>query len=644
MTLPTPNLDDRKFQDLVDEAKRMIPSLCPEWTNHNLSDPGVALIEIFAWMSEQVLYRLNQVPERMYVDFLNLVGVKPFAASAATARITFWLSAVPEEAVVVPAGTEVTTEGEDGVVFSTLRDLRIEQSRLVSALTATPEEVFTDVMAELAYDRDTVTCFPSAPVRPGDAFHIGFDSTLAGQLIEVTVTTAERGIGVDPADPPLVWEAWTGEFWAPCSIVVDTTGGLNRDGVVRMVLPSAHEALTQAGLRRHWLRVRLLEPRPEQAGYRSSPTLADIKVVSLGGSVMAEHANTAEAEFVGRSIGEPGQRFPLANRPILPRRPGEHVVVSHQGRPVIYREVDDFSHSGPDDHHVVWDAASGVLEFGPSIRYPDGSTVQHGAVPPFGSEISVPRYRWGGGEAGNVGAGTLTSLRNAVPYVDRVANLEPAKGGVDAESVDEVRERGPASLRAGQRAVTVSDFEQLTIESSPLVARALCLPPEETWGPVRVLVVPRCDLPPDMIGIDDFALTEDLFGTIRDHLDARRTLGSVVRVTTPFYQGVSVVTRVRTSTGRSPSLIRQRVLDALNRYLHPTLGGPNGRGWPFDVGLSATALAAMIGEIDGVGGIDEIALFEVDLRNDRRLGDSSEFVALDEGSLFLGRRHQVVVR
>jgi predicted phage baseplate assembly protein len=643
MTLPTPNLDDRKFQDLVDEAKRMIPSLCPEWTNHNLSDPGVALIEIFAWMSEQVLYRLNQVPERMYVDFLNLVGVKPFPASAATARITFWLSAVPEEAVVVPAGTEVTTE-DDGVVFTTLTDLRIEQSPLTSALTATPEEVFGDVMAELSYDRDTVTCFPSVPVRPGDAFHLGFEKSLAGQLIEMTITTAERGIGVDPADPPLVWEAWTGEVWAPCSIVADTTGGLNRDGVVRMVLPSAHEPLTQSGQRRHWMRVRLLEPRPDQAGYRSSPTLADLTVVSLGGSVMAEHANTVEQEFVGRSIGEPGQRFPLANRPILPRRPGEHLVVSHEGRHIIYSEVSDFSHSGPDDHHVVWDAAAGVLEFGPSIRYPDGSTVQHGTVPPFGAEIMVPRYRWGGGADGNVGAGTLTSMRNAVPYVDRVANLEAARGGVDAESVDEVRERGPASLRAGQRAVTINDFEQLTIEASPQVARALCLPPEEHWGPVRVLVVPRVDLAPDTVTIDDFALSEDLFGTIRDHLEARRTLGSVVRVTTPFYQGVSVVTRVRAATGRSTSLVRQRVLDALHRYLSPVVGGPTGRGWPFEVGLSSTALSAMIGEIDGVGGIDEIALFEVDLRNDRRLGDSSEFVALDEGSLFLGRRHQVVVR
>ena len=48
MTLPTPNLDDRNAQSLVDEAKQLIPTYCPEWTNHNVSDPGVALIELFA--------------------------------------------------------------------------------------------------------------------------------------------------------------------------------------------------------------------------------------------------------------------------------------------------------------------------------------------------------------------------------------------------------------------------------------------------------------------------------------------------------------------------------------------------------------------------------------------------------------------
>ena len=59
MTLPVPNLDDRRFQDLVDEAKRMVQQRCPEWTDHNVSDPGVTLIETFAWMTDQLVYRLE---------------------------------------------------------------------------------------------------------------------------------------------------------------------------------------------------------------------------------------------------------------------------------------------------------------------------------------------------------------------------------------------------------------------------------------------------------------------------------------------------------------------------------------------------------------------------------------------------------
>lgn len=645
MSLPVPNLDNRRFQDFVDEAKRMIPSLTPEWTNHNLSDPGVALIEIFAWMSEQVIYRLNQVPERLYVDFLNLVGVQPFPASAAKARLTFWLAATPAEPVLVPCGTEVATAGEgDPIIFATTEDLRIEQPTLVAALTATADERLRDVLAELRYDRDVVTCFPSTPVAPGDAFHLGFEESLAGQLIELTIETASRGIGVDPDNPPVIWEAWTGENWVACTLIADSTGGLNRNGLIRLVMPAEHEPLTQNGQRLHWLRVRLLESNQGQPTYQSSPTLAAVAVGSLGGSVMAEHAQSVGREFLGRSTGEPGQAFPLGNRPILPRREGEEVMVLHEGVATVYTEVSDFTRSGPHDAHVMWDPAQGVIHFGPSIRYPDGTTVQHGAVPPFGAEVSVQAYRWGGGTRGNVGAGTLVALRASVPYVDKVTNIEPARGGVDPETVDEVKQRGPATLRTGQRAVTIGDYEQLTLEASPQVARALCLPPEQVWDPVRVLVVPKVTLPPDATTLDDFALSPELFATIRDHLDARRTLGATVRVTTPYYQGVSVVARVRASTGRSPSLIRQRVVDAIYAYLSPIHGGPYRMGWPFSASVSSATLTAMVSELDGVAGVDELTLFELDLRNDRRLGDALDVINLDEGSLFLGRRHQVVVR
>ena len=74
--LPAPNLDDRRFQDLVDDAKRLVQQRCPEWTDHNVSDPGVTLIEAFAQMVDQLIYRLNRVPDLHYVKFLELIGVE----------------------------------------------------------------------------------------------------------------------------------------------------------------------------------------------------------------------------------------------------------------------------------------------------------------------------------------------------------------------------------------------------------------------------------------------------------------------------------------------------------------------------------------------------------------------------------------
>ena len=84
--LPAPNLDDRRFQDLVDDAKRLVQQRCPEWTDHNVSDPGVTLIETFAYMTDQLLYRLNRVPDRLYVKFLELIGVRLFPPTPARVR------------------------------------------------------------------------------------------------------------------------------------------------------------------------------------------------------------------------------------------------------------------------------------------------------------------------------------------------------------------------------------------------------------------------------------------------------------------------------------------------------------------------------------------------------------------------------
>src|SRR2546430_1426660 len=214
MSLPAPNLDDRRFQDIVDEAKRRITRYCPEWTDHNVSDPGVALIELFAWMTEMILYRVNQVPDRLYVKFLELVGIELFSASPARTDLLFTLAAPPADPVRIASGTQVGTErgeGEDQIVFMTDEDLLLVQPELGACLTRSAAR-YEDHTEELRVEGALVTCSPS--LRPGAALYLGFANSLAGNLVRLDITVA--GIdapGIAPRRPPRVWQSWDGADW-----------------------------------------------------------------------------------------------------------------------------------------------------------------------------------------------------------------------------------------------------------------------------------------------------------------------------------------------------------------------------------------------------------------------------------------------
>jgi len=84
MPLTLPNLDDRRYADLVEEARALIPTHAPEWTNHNPSDPGITLIELFAWLTEMQIYRLNRVTDDNIRTFLRLLNGKDWQPSGTT--------------------------------------------------------------------------------------------------------------------------------------------------------------------------------------------------------------------------------------------------------------------------------------------------------------------------------------------------------------------------------------------------------------------------------------------------------------------------------------------------------------------------------------------------------------------------------
>ena len=96
MSLPLPDLDDRSFDDLMKEVQSLIPIYNKEWTNFNPSDPGITLLELFAWLSEMVIYRTNQVTEENYRKFLELIGIELFTDESIASGISRGLESISE--------------------------------------------------------------------------------------------------------------------------------------------------------------------------------------------------------------------------------------------------------------------------------------------------------------------------------------------------------------------------------------------------------------------------------------------------------------------------------------------------------------------------------------------------------------------
>jgi hypothetical protein len=115
MPIKPPNLDDRRYADLVREARALIPQYTPEWTNLSDADPGMTLVQLFAWMTEMTIYRLNRVPDKTYVHFLNFIGEERRDARPALVPMTFAPSNKGHEVVELPPYTRCSTRQQSGV-------------------------------------------------------------------------------------------------------------------------------------------------------------------------------------------------------------------------------------------------------------------------------------------------------------------------------------------------------------------------------------------------------------------------------------------------------------------------------------------------------------------------------------------------
>lgn len=646
--LPAPNLDDRRFQELVDEAKRRVQQSCPEWTDHNVSDPGVTMIELFAWMTDQLVYRLNRVPERNYIKFLELIGVRMFPPTAARTEVTLWLSAPqPEpEPVRVARGTEVATvrtQSAEAVVFTTVDDLAIVPCHLAGlASSISAKEVrrhFQGLEAGKGFH-----CFDRPP-KVDDALLVGLSEAVPSCAVALRFSCAIEGVGVDPTRPPLLWEAWTTDGWAACEVDRDETGGLNRGGDVILHVPSGHAVSLIGRQRGGWLRCRIVEAEEHQPQYSASPEIKALSAFTVGGTIPAVNARIVAEEKLGLAEGVPGQSFELQHQPVVP---GDEPAVLEVAEPegwVDWRRVETFAHSGPADRHFLLDEAAGEVAFGPAVREPDGSLRQYGATPPKGAAVRLRSYFAGGGRRGNVARGALSILKSSIPFVARVENRGPASGGVDGEDIESVKVRGPILLRTRSRAVTAEDYEELAREAAPEVARVRCVSAGDgaDAGSVRLLVVPAAaDDEAGRMRFEDLVPADETLARIAAYLDERRVIGARVVVEPPVYQGLTVVARLFARPQVSAKRLQADAAAALYRYFHAISGGATGNGWPFGRPVQAGEVYSVLQRVRGVEMVNDARLYAADPITGRR-GEAVARLEIAPHSLVFSYQHQVKV-
>jgi predicted phage baseplate assembly protein len=625
MPLPAPTLDDRTFEDLVNEARRRIPLYTPEWTDHNLSDPGITLIELFSYLIDIMLYRMNRMPERHYIKFMELIGMMLREPEPARTEITFWLTKPQDYEITIPLGTEVSTtrtETEPAITFSTAEAFTIHVPKLRAVLSRrmaerkNADDYAEPDMKRLALGSENFRAFSTAPAV-GDAFYVGFEQDMSRHIIglDMELDTA-AGAGVDPTQPPYVWEVLSKvepTEWTPAELDVDKTKALNMNGVLSLHLPHMVQGRID-GKDAYWLRCRLIEVPPNIPKYRNSPVVRKLELGSWGCTMNATHSGLVIDELLGRSDGSPGQRFNISNTPVLSRIDGERILVRIDNKTAeLWTEVEDFGDSGPDDKHYAIDNNTGELRFGPALPQRDGSVKRYGAIPPRGAMIVMTRYRYGGGVAGNVQARQLNVLKSSIPYVDRVANRKLATGGLNSEDIEDAKQRVPGHIRTIDRAVTARDYEYLAVKAAPgFIQRIHCLqPPSVNTGQVQVLVVPRVQDLSGYIPPEELALPDSIRETIKAYLDERRMISTRLEVSQPAYFFVTTRVRVRISQYYKADGVKLAAEMRLYEYLNPVIGGADHKGWPFGRSLYVADVIAALQGLPGLEVIHSVELFPV---------------------------------
>src|SRR5438067_1454577 len=457
------------------------------------------------------------------------------------------------------------------------------------------------------------------------AFYLAFDDKFPQRTINLYFELDDSAVGggeqlggpapgaaeddIAQKGPRVVWEFWDGNRWADL-LPQDRTIGFTRSGYLTFQPPRNMDKRSVFDTEAFWLRARL-----ESGSYDLPPVLRAVMV----NAVDALNGVTVE-EVIGSSDGSIDQSFKLANAPILggpqvwvlepdaPTPADRKVIQAEEGFESIeadedgkgtwvrWHEVENFFDSQPNSRHYLCDPIKGEISFG------DG---RKGWVPPTGRDSVKCEYRLGGGVAGNVGANTLTVLKQSIAFVQGVSNPFPAQGGADPETIEEAKRRGTYAIKNRDRAITAEDYESLALAASRRVARAKCV--QSSDGSISLLLVPKAERED---GDARAVPSRDLIDRVASYIDKRRLITARVNVGKPKLVPVSLELTISLKAGATADRVKADVKEKVKRLLNPLHGGSKAEGWPFGRAVGKADLYPVVEGVDGVDRITDLVIID----------------------------------
>jgi hypothetical protein len=611
VSLPVTKLDTIDFEKLVEDARGLIPRFAPEWTDHNLHDPGITLIELLAWITDQEIYRVGFVGDRHLKAFAALLGVHERKAEPARGLVwppPFGAKGEPNRNALVSVAsielernTRVVSVGQPDIPFiiEFPNGSTAETRMLIS--DAGPQRVqavagATRVAANYLGERADGIYVPDiARDAAAQQIELSFDRPIVqppannnDRLIRlvalgIAVKSEIRGVRADDAKGwgPIAFDyrVGTGD-WQPVDIAWDGTRALARTGAVLLRIPPGVGTSSV-------LRLRL-----DRGFFPIAP-----KLTSLALNVLPiVQLDTIEANALTRSDGLPDQvvSLDISNLP----EPGSEilplVISTEEANTLVeWSRVPDFTRSGPDDSHYVADTSHKRLRFGNGIN---------GRIPPVNAAIRHGPFHVTRGSAGNLGAGLKWQLAGSLGEFGR--NLEPTGGGSDASTVQTLIAQARDRAIGREVLLTNDDLRDAAknlpgfgVERADIVVRYDPSVPDRPIRGTRTLVVVPSRNPSTR---PPGPVPAQYLDAIRQALAPRRLLGERLSIEGPRYVNVDIALGILIASGTGAEVVRRDIERSIRARLSDLRSADDVSPWPLGRPVTPGEIKGIAARVKGV--------------------------------------------